>query len=121
MVTRELALHERIMVSGMRGLYDDVQTQVQMYPIRDSGGTAPYYTVMDAVCIRNGVPVGLVEGKASLTAPLRPNQAAGFPLIQRNGAVPRGTRVGIVPAQPVVVLRWMLDQRKACPSPCESQ
>jgi len=108
------ALHEQNIVTGMSGLFDEVLTQLTVRPRTNAGGITGYGTRLDAVGLNNGVPALLLEGKASLTAPLTGNQASGFPLIQRNGAVVRGARGGTsLPAgtqiapQAVVVLRWV--------------
>jgi hypothetical protein len=63
---------------------------------------------MDWVVANDGTARMLIEAKASSVARLRPAQMRNHPLIDQNRAIASGPRINAnVPAQPVVVLRWI--------------
>jgi RHS repeat-associated protein len=94
-------------------IQSDIETEVSVQPLLPDGTPAGYMVRLDAVGMDNDTgDVDITEFKSSATAPLTPNQSAGFPLIEQNGAVVVGNGGGdtypagtVLPPTTVQILR----------------
>lgn len=92
---------------------ENVENQVSIRPLLEDGTPADFRVRVDTVGTEPGTgDIQLLEGKASETAPLTPNQQAGYPLIQQNGGIVVGNGGGaaypagtVIPPTPVQVFR----------------